>query len=110
MSIDSHMLYEVDAALEQWDDMRVIHIDDLRALLIFWKYVPTALSQSGIRFCGYQLRQRDGQYLLVVKGKQNGTPLVVFLSSATTTGCVRLFVSQLSEDRLSWHHDKFPWG
>lgn len=110
MSIDEKYLDEVAAAMEQWTDMRVLHVDDLEDLVLFWCYVPKALSQLGIRFKGYQLRQRDGQYLLMVKGSQNDTPLVVFLTSATTTGCVRLFVSQLEGDRLNWVRDKYPWN
>lgn len=110
MSIDAQVLDEVAAAMEQWTDMRVMHVDDLEDLLLFWCYVPKVLSQSGMRFLGYQLRQRDGQYLLMVKATDRGTPLVAFLTSATTTGCVRLFISQLEGDRLTWNKDKYPWN
>jgi hypothetical protein len=101
---------EIQACTEQWTDNRVIHIDDLEDLLTFWIYLPRLLSQSGLRYKGYQLRQRDGSWLLVVKATQGDTPLVVFLTSATPTGCVRLMVSQIEDDRLKWVRDKYPWS
>lgn len=109
MSIPQESIYAVQAAMEQWSDQRVILADDLEDLLLFWRYVPNALSQLGMRLLGFQLRQRDGQYLLTVKVAQGSTPLVTFLTAASTMGCVRLFVSQLDDDRLSWHRDKYPW-
>ena len=110
MNIVESCTYEIQAAMEQWTDHRVIHGDDLEDLLTFWIYLPRILSQLGMRYRGYQLRQRDGTWLLVAKATQGDVPLVVFLSSATPTGCVRLFVTQLIEDRLNWTKDKYPWN
>lgn len=108
MSLSTQAEYEVAAALEQWTDQRVIHADDLETLLLWWLYVPNELSQFGFKLRGFTFRQREGMWLLTVKVEESGAPLVVFLTSATTTGCIRLFVSQLAGDRLSWVRDKFP--
>lgn len=110
MSLLEQSTYEVQSALEQWDDHRVMHADDIEDLVLFWRYVPNVLSQTGKKFRGYQVRQRDGSWLMTVKVTEGSTPLVVFLTSGTPTGCVRLFVSQLDDERLVWHRDKYPWN
>lgn len=109
MSAATDCIYEIEAATEQWTDHRVIHVEDLEDLLYFWSYVPKVCSQLGLQFKGFQLRHKRDLWLLTVKVMESGTPLIVFLSAATTMGCVRLFVSQLQDDRVNWRKDKYPW-
>lgn len=110
MSLTTDYRYEIEAATEQWTDMRLLHVDDLDDLLFFWLYVPKVLSQFGMRLGGHQLRRKDGSYLLTVKVHQGDVPLVAFLTAPTTTGCMRLFVHQLENERVKWVRDKYPWN
>lgn len=110
MEIDTNILYPVEAAIEQWTDQRVIEALDLQTLLLFVLYVPKVLSQTGVRFDGYVARQKQGQILLTVKAKENGTPLVVFVTAPTTIACMSRFLDLLEDDRLSWVRDRYPWN
>lgn len=109
MSVSTPTSYALEAAMEQWTDMRVMHVDDLYDLLLFHHYIQKEFSQNGLDYWGHQFRRKEGMWLLTVKVSQGKTPLVVFLSSATTTGCIRLFVRQLEEERLRWVRDRYAW-
>jgi hypothetical protein len=109
MDIGEEILYPVQAALEQWTDQRVIGAVDLENLLLFVLYVPKVLSQIGLRYQGFVSRQKNGQTLLTVKATEGETPLIVFVTSDTTTGCMVRFLDLLEHDRLSWVRDRYPW-
>lgn len=109
MHIPEDCLYEVQAAMEQWTDSRVIPAADLESLILFLFYLPKVLSQFGTRFLGFSSRQKNGQTLLTVKACEGDTPLVVFVTSDTTTGCMVRFLDLLEGDRLNWVKDRFPW-
>ncbi|MGB7033874.1 MAG: hypothetical protein WBF29_20740 [Syntrophobacteria bacterium] len=109
MSVDSQVTQELEAAMEQWTDMRVMHVDDLYDLLLFHSYGQKVLSQNGLTLMGHQVRRKNGQWLLTVKVTQNDTPLIAYITSGTPTGCIRLFVTQLETDRLRWSQDRYPW-
>lgn len=109
MEIPTEYTYEIDAAMEQWTDQRVIHSDDLADLLLFHLYIPKVTSQLGTKILGYTCRQKNGQTLMAVKAREGDTPLVVFVTAASTIGCMSRFVVLLEEDRLTWVRDKYPW-
>lgn len=108
MNLSQDHIYEVQAAMEQWTDARVIDSVDLENLLLFLLYVPKTLSQFGWRFHGFSTRQRNGQTLLTLKASENGTPLVVFLTANDTIGCMHRFLDLLESDRLNWVKDRYP--
>lgn len=110
MNIPESCIYELEAAMEQWSDNRVIHVDDLEDLLLFLLYMPKVFSQSQMRFAGFSCRQKQGQWLLTVKATENSIPLVGFVTASTPTGCVTQFVRLLENDRLHWAKDKYPWN
>lgn len=110
MDILEQVTYEVQAATEQWTDERMKEGQDLDDLLIFWVYLPNVLSQLGFRYKGYQLRQTRDSWLLVVKVTDGTVPLVVFETAGTPMGCIRMFVRQLNDDRITWNKDKYPWN
>lgn len=110
MEIATKFLYPVQAAMEQWTDGRVIDAADLESLLLFMLYVPKVLSQFGIKYGGHVARQKNGQTLLTVKAKEGDTPLVVFVTSDTTMGCMARFLDLLESDRLTWVRDRYPWN
>lgn len=95
--------------MEQWTDSRVIDAIDLENLLLFLLYVPRVLSQLGITFQGYVSRQKQGQTLMTVKAREKGTPLVVFVTSGSTIGCMVRFLDLMERDRLTWVRDRYPW-
>lgn len=110
MSIDTQVLDLIMAACEQWDDNRVMHGDDVVDLVLLFGYGQKVLSQNGLRYRGFQLRQRGDQWLMTVKVTEDGVPLVGFWTGATTTACVAMFVRHLSEDTIRWNRDKYPWN
>lgn len=95
--------------MEQWTDQRIIPVADLESLLLFLFYVPRVLSESGMRFLGFISRQKQGQTLLTVKAVEGDTPLVVFVTSNNTTGCMVRFLDLLEAGKLNWVRDRFPW-
>lgn len=109
MEIPSEYLYPVQAAMEQWEDGRVIGQVDLENLLLFLLYMPKVLSQMGIQMKGFVSRQKQGQTLMSVKAKEGDTPLVVFVTSDTTIGCMVRFLDLMENDRLTWVKDRYPW-
>lgn len=109
MNIPDDILYPVQAAMEQWTDGRVIRAVDLENLLLFLLYVPKVLSQLGTTFQGFVSRQKQGQTLMTVKAKEGSTPLVVFVTSDTTIGCMVRFLDLLENDKLNWVKDRYPW-
>lgn len=109
MDISTEYLHPVQAACEQWDDGRVITSIDLENLVLWWQYLPRVLSQSGYRYRGFVVRQKAGQSLLTVKVVEGDTPLVVFVTAATPTGCVSRFWDLWERDTLVWCKDRYPW-
>lgn len=78
-------------------------------LITFVHYGHDVLSQFGMGLCGFSLRLNRSDTLMTVKAVDGGVPLVVFVTSATTTGCIEKFMDLLDSDRLSWVKDKYPW-
>jgi len=109
MNIPDECLYPVQAAMEQWTDHRVIGAVDLENLLLFLLYVPKVLSQLGIKVKGFVSRQKQGQTLLTVKAVENDLPLIVFVTSESTIGCMVRFLDLMESDKLTWVRDRYPW-
>lgn len=109
MYIPQEVLHPVQAALEQWTDQRIIDDRRLESVLLFLLYGQSILSQISVKLSGFSCRQKQGNWLLTVKGYEGQTPLVVFITSATPTGCIEKFVDLYEDDKLSWNRDKFPW-
>lgn len=107
--IPDFVLHPIQAALEQWDDERVISASSLEDLLLFDCSLPSILSQSKLTLCGVVCRQKQEQYLMTVKVRQGETPLVVFITAGSTTGCRSRFLRLWEEDRLTWVKDRYPW-
>lgn len=109
MEIPTEYLYPVQASMEQWEDQRVLPAVDLENMLLFLLYVPKVLSQFGMTYQGFVCRQKRDQTLLTVKAREGETPLVVFVTSNNTTGCMVRFLDLLESDKLSWVKDRYPW-
>jgi hypothetical protein len=109
MNIPDQFLMPVQAALEQWNDGREIPAADLESVLLFILHLGGILSQFGLRYKGYICRQTHIDCLMTVKVLEGDTPLVAFITSKTTTGCMVKFLDLLELDRLTWAKDKYPW-
>lgn len=108
MHLPENVTDAVAAAVEQWEDQRVIETDDLEDLLTFFVYGRNVLSQNGMRLAGFSFRHKQDQTLLSIKVRENGTPLIVFITGPTPMGCVSRFLSLADTDRLAWVRDKYP--
>lgn len=84
-------------------------VSDVFDLLEWGFYGQDVLSQNGLGLCGWVFRQRLGSVLTTVKVLESGVPLVGFVSSATTIGCISKVLDLLAEDRMKWQKDKYPW-
>lgn len=109
MDIPSKVLDPLWASLEQWDDNRVIHVDDLELLLLFMLSAPSLALNLHQTWRGFQCRQRDGQTLLTVKLTEGPTPLVGFVTAPDPLSSVCRFMSLWQNDRVRWARDKYPW-
>lgn len=78
--------------------------------LVLWgHYVQEVLSQFGLGYQGSVFRQRSGSSVMTIKVVESGVPLVAFITSHTTMGCIEQMFSLLWADRLKWQKDKYPW-
>jgi hypothetical protein len=107
MDVPQNVDLELSAALEQWTDQRLIDADDLYDLLALMVHHHLVFVNSGHSLTGFSFRQKADSWLLTVKVKESGTPLVVFVTADNPTGCVRRFFNLYCNDRLSWVRDKY---
>jgi len=108
VNIPDRVDLELGAALEQWCDQRVIDYSDLEGLLMLHIYGQSVFSQNGLKLTGISFRWKQDSWLLTVKVRENGIPLVGFITAQTTTACVSRLWTLLLGDRLHWAKDKFP--
>ena len=84
-------------------------LDRVDSLLMWGLYGHRVLSQFGLGLCGYVFRQSRTNVLMTVKVEESGVPLVGFITSATTIGCIEQMFDLLAGGRLKWQKDKYPW-
>lgn len=108
MDIPQKVDYALEAALEQWTDQRIISADDLYDVLALMVQHYEIFVKSGYSLSGFAFRQKASQWLLTVKVKETGTPLVVFVTGENPTGCIRRFWNLWQNDKLSFVRDKYP--
>lgn len=65
------------------------------------------LKPYGLTYRGESFKDQGWSTLLVVKLARDVTPLVVFVTERGATGCMRVFLRQLEENRLELREDKF---
>ena len=92
--------------LAKGDGQTLEQLDDY---LMWGFYVQDVFSQFGLGYLGSVLRQSRTNVLMTVKATENGVPLVAFISSGTTIGCIEQMFDLLWAGRLKWQKDKYPW-
>ena len=95
------------AALEKWTDHRIVDDDWLDTHIWFFMHAYADWNQIGCEFTGFSLRQRYGEWLLVVKLLKDGVPYIVFVSSSTPTRSMRKLKDLLRNGGVKLNPDKF---
>lgn len=68
-----------------------------------WGY----LSQFGMECRGFSFRQKLDEWLLCLRVDGEGGAQVAFMSSSTTTGCVRKMCNALRTGEVRWYEDRY---
>jgi len=96
------MLSQVQAGVEPSRDL-------VKDILRWALHGPEIFSQFDQGFCGSVFRQSRTNVLMTIKVNQAGVPLVAFITSATTAGCIEQMFDLLYADKLKWQKDRYPW-
>lgn len=95
--------------IDKLADRDKVYVDSVYDLITFGYYGPDVFSQFGLGLQGYVFRQSLGAVKATVKVVESGVPLVGFVTSATTNGCIEQMFDLLFVNKLKWQRDKFPW-
>lgn len=109
MELPADILYPLQAACEQWNDHRVVHGDDVVDVLLFVCFLEKVMLKLDRQLAGFQIRQKNGSWLLTVKTLQYEVPHVVFVTRPNPTDCIRVFWELYESDRLHWCPDRYSW-
>lgn len=74
---------------------------------LFCSYILNILEGLGLAWRGQSIKNNGWSVLLVLKVARDGIPLVGFITERTTTDCMRVALTRLREDRMTWTKDKF---
>lgn len=108
MSTYEQLEQRVWGIIEKVQDRDKEHIEHLFDTILWMEYGQTVFSQFGYGVYSWQFRQQDGNTLLVIKAQENGVPLVAFVTSATTRGCIEQMFDLVTNGSLRWQRDKWP--
>lgn len=95
--------------IERLEERDKRYIDSNFDLLTWAWYGQEALSQFDLGLSGWVFRQQRESVRATVKVVESAVPLVAFITSGTTTGCIRQFYDLLWADKVTWQKDKYPW-
>lgn len=84
-------------------------LEQLDDYLMWGFYGQEVLSQFGLGLQGYVVRHNGSEIVMSIKVVESGIPLVAFVTSGTTIGCIQKFFDLLWANRLKWQKDKYPW-
>lgn len=87
------------SSLEQLDDY-----------LMWGFYVQEVYSQFELGYEGAVFRQSRDCVRMTTKVTEGGVPLVGFITSGSTIGCIQKSLDLLWAGRVNWMRDKFPWS
>lgn len=109
MSTDTNYEQWVDHIIERLASRDQRYIEDVQDILVWAYYGQRVFSQFGFGYCGCVLRQSRDSVKGTVKVLEEGVPLVAFVTSATTTGCISRTMDLLYAEKLKWQKDRYPW-
>lgn len=97
----------VEAALEQWQDNRLISREDIRVWYEFNNYLVNLAEADGWTYDGQSFTKKEPMSTLVVRGTHGNIPHVAFTSGRTATECMRSFLRKMREGWLEWSVDRY---
>lgn len=100
----------IDHIIDRVADRDKQYVDDVGDLLLWGYYGPDVLSQFGFGLSGWVFRQGRGTCVMTVKVVESGVPLVAFITSGTTRGCIRQLFDCLERETVKWQKDRYPWN
>lgn len=95
------------SVLEGFTDERIVSVEWVDAHIWFFAHSYADLGQSGLELRGFTFREKDGDWLLVLKLLQEGIPQVAFVSSANPTRCIQKTRKLLRNGGLTLYEDKY---
>lgn len=104
---DNGHIGEFRKSLADWTDQRFITRDQIEALARFNMYLVNLAEDDGWLYHGHSLKMGAPMCCLVVKAWMDETPMVVFTSARTPTGCVVAFLRKLDNNLLEWVEDRY---
>jgi hypothetical protein len=108
MELDDKVDLRVQHILDKLQAKDELYITDTYDLLVWGHYGQDVFSQFGYGVYSWTFRQRNGSHQLVIKATEESIPLVAFVTSATTIGCVQKALDLLYKGGLKWQKDRFP--
>lgn len=109
MNVEQEVEQRLETLLDQVTRGDAITVSQVKDVLRWAWYGQKVLSQFDMGLCGSVFRQSRTSVLMTVKAVESGVPLVAFVSSATTVGCVEHLFDLLYNEKLKWQKDKYPW-
>ena len=98
---------EFNKALEAWTDHRFITAEEIRILTMFTMYLVNLAEDDGWQYRGHSWKESNYMGCLVVKGVVEEVPSVVFTSTRTLIGGMRIFLRKMEAELLEWIPDKY---
>jgi hypothetical protein len=83
-------------------------IEDTYDILLWSHYGRQVFSQYGYGVYSWNFKLETSCVTLVIKAQESGTPLVAFVTSATTTSCIEKAMDLVEKGALKWMRDKYP--
>lgn len=97
----------VSEMLDLFPDEGPITREEVETWAWWFTRMVNEFEERGWTYRGASIRYDGWSTLLVVKGRHEGTPYVVFVTERNTTHCMRVFRKMLDEGRVEWRQDKF---
>lgn len=98
---------EFKRSLAAWSDTRFLSRDELETLATFVMYLVNLAEHDGWVLRGHSWKESEQMGCLVVKGTQDGLPVVAFTSARTAVSGMRIFLRKLEGEFLEWVPDKY---
>lgn len=109
MSLETELEQRLDGLMAQVRGNDRVTVRVVSELCRWGFYGQKVFSQMGLGLSGSVFRQRPGSVQMTVKVSEGGIPLVAWVTSSCTTGCIEQMFDLLYADKLKWQKDKFPW-
>jgi hypothetical protein len=108
MNIGTDAQLGVERLIERAYEQEGAYNDGCRTVLALIYYGHLVFSQFGLGLVGLNFRRDGLNWKLAVKVMEGNTPLVGYVTSHTTSGCMEQLFLLLDSDKMRWHLDRYP--